>query len=363
MMRISFFQEAIFSGFMFRDEVAVVFDFGGGLAFELGIDVEVDVVEAEVGLVVEGVTPLAIGREGPTEISADGDAFLTDLGHFVEVNAEVFLAGDAIGEGDAAVFDDHDFLFGKPTMIAAHGVTHPFGPDGGVEEAALAGFDEAVQAVKLTGGQAPIVIHADEVERLMGFGRTKTGGKFAAHSEIPPVGVGDESNRSRKAPEEIEFAGFGLENFKGFVVIEGDELDLVFVIEDVLGDGLGELDFNSGIGTGGADAGEVVADADFEKAAPTDASQAFALDDFSRPRERIVGKEIGQRDGGDGVFGGVRGAGGSAGSKDFAIEVVDDVVDDGNEAGMTERKAYRVSLAGQVGEEKAEILFVSELLW
>ena len=203
---------------MLRDEVAVVFDLGSGFAFEFGIGVESDVIETKVGLVIEGMAPFAIGGEGPAEVGADGDSFGADFGDFFQMDTEIFLAGDAVGEGDAAVFDDHDFLLGEPAMIAPHGMAHAFGPDGGVEETAFACFDQSVEEVKFAGRKAPIVVHANEVLRLVSFSGAKAFGELAADAEIPPIGVGDESGGSGEAPEEVEFAGLGFENLERLVV-------------------------------------------------------------------------------------------------------------------------------------------------
>ena len=44
--------------------------------------VEIDEIEAEVGIGVEGVTPFAVGRDGPPVVGSDGNAFFDRLGNF-----------------------------------------------------------------------------------------------------------------------------------------------------------------------------------------------------------------------------------------------------------------------------------------
>src|SRR5579871_748346 len=85
----------------------------GGDALELGVGVEIDVVEPKVAAVVEGQAPLAIRGDAPAEIALDGDAACDGLADLVDVRLEVVGAGHAGRAPDAAVLDDDDRLAGK----------------------------------------------------------------------------------------------------------------------------------------------------------------------------------------------------------------------------------------------------------
>ena len=197
----------------FSYDLFVELDVFAWYSFEVWIGIEVDVVETEVGLMVEGVTPLAIRGERPTEVGRNRNATLTDFRDFIEMGSKVFAAEDSVRNRDAAVLNDHNLLIREPTMKTLEGLAESLGPDWSIEEASFTGFDEAVELMELIGGQAPVVIHAYKVMRAVGLGRTEAFREFASTAEIPPIRIGKASRRARESPDFVEFSNSGLKRF------------------------------------------------------------------------------------------------------------------------------------------------------
>ncbi len=110
-------------------------------------------------------------------------------------------------------------------MEAAEGVEEAARPDGGFEESAVCGVIETAKAVELDGGEAPVVVEADEVLGTDGLFGAEFGGEFSGDAEIPPVGVGDEGGGSPEAPCPVEPTGFGFEEVEAVAGVDGNDFD------------------------------------------------------------------------------------------------------------------------------------------
>lgn len=85
------------------------------------------------------MSPFAVGSDRPPIVGAHGNAFVDGMEDFGEVGAHVFRPRDSAGRGRAAVFDDEQFLTGKPSAEAAEGMKQTAWPDGRAEELAVRG--------------------------------------------------------------------------------------------------------------------------------------------------------------------------------------------------------------------------------
>ena len=183
----------------------------------------------------EGVTPFSVGGEGPAEIGRDRDSFSAGFGHFLEMELEISAAGVAVGKRNAAILDNHELLIREPAVIAPQGMPESFRPHGGIEEAALSSFDEAVEFMKLFGGKSPVIIEADEVVCALRFLRAQMFGQFASATQIPPIGIRNEPRRAQKAPKQVGLTNCGFERFDFFSGLKGDNFDFRFISENGLG--------------------------------------------------------------------------------------------------------------------------------
>lgn len=179
------------TGGVFPDDIGIDLRALGWFSGELGIRIEIDMVEAEVAFGREGKAPFAVGGDAPAEVGGDGDALAAGHEDLADVGVDVLVALVTVGGFDAAIFNDQDLLVREQPVEAAEGDEEAGGLDGSVGKFAHGGIEELRDAVELKGVDAPVVVEADEVLLPMAVVGAEVGWKLAGHAEGPPVAIAD----------------------------------------------------------------------------------------------------------------------------------------------------------------------------
>ena len=92
------------------DDALVDFYGGGFDALQVGVGVQVDVVEAEVVAWAERQAPLAVGGDAPADVDRYLDALAAGALDFAHMILDILRTIKPVGGIDAAVFDQQDFF-------------------------------------------------------------------------------------------------------------------------------------------------------------------------------------------------------------------------------------------------------------
>src|SRR5437764_8232460 len=174
---------------MLLDNTLVDFHRGGWNPLEVGIGVQVDVVEAEVVAWTEGEAPLAVGGDAPADVDGYVDALAAGTLDFAHVVLDVFRSVKPVGGIDAAVLDQQDFLVWEELLVVFEHSVQDARPDRGLVVVADGRGHELLDTVETQRTDAPVVVEADEVllaHALRGADKLR---QFSGHAQVPPVAV------------------------------------------------------------------------------------------------------------------------------------------------------------------------------